>query len=193
MLALLGAHHILHVSRIRVKVLRDVCGLSECTQTNEGVSVEWQCIAVNVKQGGAHLRKTFKAKSLSITTHGKHAVTLHEIQTVFQVSATNSIPEATDSTGDKLQMDVNEGDFRESRRKARNNSPDAAQRRRANKVAPTQQAMVRRNRLQATVAINYSLSLAASLYLLRSVTRNDAVRVEALEGTTHGQENAGLL
>jgi len=90
-------------------------------------------------------------------------------------------------------MDVNKGDFRESRRKAGNNSPDAGQRRHANKVAPTQQAMVRRNKLQATVAITYSLSLAAFLYLLRSETRNDAVRIEELEGTTHGQENEGLL
>jgi len=142
------------------------------------------------KQGRAHLSKTIKAKSLSITLHGKH-----EIQTVFQGTATNSIPEATDSTRDKLQMDVNEGDFHESQRKTRNNSPDAAQKRRSNKISPTQQAMVQRNKLQARVVINYSLplSLAPSLHLLRSVTRNDAVDVEELDETTQEQENAGLL
>jgi hypothetical protein len=59
-------------------------------------------------------------------------------------------------------MDVNEGDFHESQRKTRNNSPDAAQRRSANKIAPTQQAMVQQSKLQATVAINYSLSLSLS-------------------------------
>jgi hypothetical protein len=90
-----------------------------------------------VKQGTAHLSKIFKAISLPITLHGKHAVTPHEIQSVFQGTATNPIPEATDSTRDKLQMDVNEGDFHESHRKTRNNSPDAAQKRRANKIACT--------------------------------------------------------
>jgi hypothetical protein len=115
----------------------------------------------NVKQGRTHLSKTFRSKSLYLTLHGKH-VTPHEIETVSQGSATNSIPEATDPTRDKLQMDVNEGDFHESRRKTRNNSPVTAQRRRANKITPTQQAMVHRNKLQATVAINYSLSLSFS-------------------------------
>jgi hypothetical protein len=90
-------------------------------------------------------------------------------------------------------MDVNEGDFHESRRKTRNNSPDAAQRRRANKITPTQQAMVQRNKLQATVAINYSLSLSLLLYLLRSVARNDAMDVEELDGNTEGQRECVLL
>jgi len=94
-------------------------------------------------------------------------------------------------------MDVSEGDFHESQRKTRNNSPDAAQRRRANKISPTQHAMVRRNKLQATVAINYSpslsISLVPSLYLLRSVTRNDAVDVEQLDETTYEQEKGVFL
>jgi hypothetical protein len=85
------------------------------------------------------------------------------------------------------------GDFHESRRKTRNNSPDADERRRTNKVAPTQQAMVHPNKLQATVAINYFLSLphsfSFSLSLLRSVTRNDAVDVEKLDGATQEHEN----
>jgi len=92
-------------------------------------------------------------------------------------------------------MDVNEGDFHESRRKTRNNSPDAAQRKRANKVSRTQQAMFQRNKLQATAAINYtasiSLLLTLSVYLLRSVTRKDAVDVEGQDGTTHGQGKRG--
>jgi hypothetical protein len=65
-------------------------------------------------------------------------------------------------------MDVNEGDFHESRRKTRNNSPDAAQKDAPIKLhAPTQQTMIQRNKLQATVAINYSLSLSLSLSLSR--------------------------
>jgi len=151
-------------------VLGDVFRLLGCTRTNERLSFEWQFVLGIVKQGRTHLSKTFRAQSLYITLHGKHVVTPHEIQTVFQGSATNSIPEATDPTRDKLQMDVNEGDFHESRRKTRNNSPDAAQRRCANKITPTQQAMVQRNKLQATVAINYSLSLSLSLSLFLTLS-----------------------
>jgi hypothetical protein len=118
-----------------------------------------------VKHDTTHLSKAFKAKSLSITLRGQHAETPHEIQAVSQGSATNSSPEASDSTSDKLQMEANAGDFHESRRKTRNNSRDADQRRRTNQVASTQQTMVHPNKLQATVVINYSLPFSCSLSL----------------------------
>jgi hypothetical protein len=111
-----------------------------------------------LKHDKARLSKAFKAKSLSITLHVQRAESPHEVQTVSQGSGTNSCPEASDSTSDKLQMEANAGDFHESRRKTRNNSRDADQRRHSNKAAPTQQAMFLPNRLQGTVLINYSLS-----------------------------------
>jgi hypothetical protein len=87
-------------------------------------------------------------------------------------------------------MEANAGDFHESRRKTRNNSRDADQRRHTNKPAPTQQAMVRPNRLQATVLINYSPSPFISVFLLRSFTGNDAVDVKEFDGNTQEQNAA---
>jgi len=68
------------------KFLEDVSKLTECTPNTEGLSVQWQCIVGRVKQGRTHLIKTFEAKPPSFALHGKHAVTPHEIQTVFQGS-----------------------------------------------------------------------------------------------------------
>jgi hypothetical protein len=107
----------------------------------------------------AHLSKALKRKSLFTALHDTCAVTLHEIHAAFQGGASNSSPNRTDSTRNKLQMEVNKGEFPESRRKTRNNSPDAAQRS-TNEVTLTQQAMVCPNKQQATAAINHSLEVS---------------------------------
>jgi hypothetical protein len=67
-----------------INLLWDVFRLSGCTPTNERLLVEWQCIVGTVKQGTAHLSKTFTTKSLSVTLYGTHAVIPHEVETAFQ-------------------------------------------------------------------------------------------------------------
>jgi hypothetical protein len=72
------------------------------------------------------MEKILKGKSLNSAVHGTYTVTLKELKTILQGSATiNSSQQQTETPRiESSQMAANEEGFREQRRRKRNNSSD---------------------------------------------------------------------
>jgi hypothetical protein len=119
------------------KVLGDIVSLAGCTPSNIGTCSEWSRIVDSAKESRIGLCKCLKGKSLFSALYGTYSVTLSDLKSVLQGSASKPNSSKASATGPG-RMEAPEDGFREQRRRKRNNSEELRQS--SNKKAAPQAA-----------------------------------------------------
>jgi hypothetical protein len=119
------------------KVLGDIVSLAGCTPANIGTCTEWSRIVDSAKESRIGLCKCLKGKNLFSALYDTYSVTLGDLKSVLQGSA--SKPNSCKATAaGQVAMEAPEDGFREQRRRKRNNSEELRQS--SNKKAALQAA-----------------------------------------------------
>jgi hypothetical protein len=91
------------------KVMGDIVSLAGCTPANIGTCSEWSRIVDSAKESRIGLCKCLKGKSLFSALYGTNSVTLNDLKSVLQESASEPNSSKASATGPVAMEDSEDG------------------------------------------------------------------------------------